>query len=487
MPDIGAVVVAVSSWRAPRSRCTSRESLRPQRASVAASGVGRGAAYLVDMKRPLTEPGLALSMRALSDDELLRSLVELTRQARRVEADLVAHLAEVDERRLYARLAHSSLFAYCTEALHLSEAEAYLRIAGARASREHPALLEMLRDGRLHLTAIALLAPHLTAANRESVLARAVHRSRRQIEELVVELSPRPEAPAQIRRLPERRPIVARLAPPLLGGEPVPASQLRSDGVAGATIRLGGSAVTPLPGPVPQSGLAPIAAARPASIEPVAPARYRVQFTATAVLRDKLERLSALMRHSVPGGDLAAVIETAVTEKLERIEARRFGRRRAPRDSSPKARQCSPGPPNPESVGPHGPGPGSPDPGSPDPVGPASREAGSSRLARPTTLSRHIPVVVRRAVFERDGGRCRYTDENGRRCSAREGLEFHHRHPFGHGGGHQVDNLSLLCRRHNRYVAEHDYGQAAIDSCRGRARGRARADADSTGSRTDGP
>jgi hypothetical protein len=102
------------------------------------------------MKRPLTEPGLALSMRALSDDELLRSLVELTRQARRVEADLVAHLAEVDERRLYARLAHSSLFAYCTEALHLSEAEAYLRIAGARASREHPALLEMLRDGRLH-------------------------------------------------------------------------------------------------------------------------------------------------------------------------------------------------------------------------------------------------------------------------------------------------------------------------------------------------
>ena len=54
------------------------------------------------------------------------------------------------------------MFAYCTGALHLSEGEAYLRIAVARASREHPMLLAMLGDGRLHLSGIALLAPHLT-------------------------------------------------------------------------------------------------------------------------------------------------------------------------------------------------------------------------------------------------------------------------------------------------------------------------------------
>jgi hypothetical protein len=34
-------------------------------------------------------------------------------------------------------------------------------------------LLEMLRDGRLHLSGIGLLAPHLTEANRDEVLARA--------------------------------------------------------------------------------------------------------------------------------------------------------------------------------------------------------------------------------------------------------------------------------------------------------------------------
>jgi hypothetical protein len=105
---------------------------------------------------------------------------EILGQSRRVEADLVAHVAEVDERRHWAREAFPTLFAYCTEALHLSEGEAYLRIAAARASHEHPVLLGMLSDGRLHLSGIALLAPHLTAENRQTLLQRSTHRSKRQ-------------------------------------------------------------------------------------------------------------------------------------------------------------------------------------------------------------------------------------------------------------------------------------------------------------------
>jgi hypothetical protein len=101
-------------------------------------------------------------LQSIPDDELLRRLAEILTQSRRVESDLVAHIGEVDERRLYAREASPSMFAYCTEVLHLSEAEAYLRIAVARASREHPILMTMLGDGRLHLTGIARLAPYLT-------------------------------------------------------------------------------------------------------------------------------------------------------------------------------------------------------------------------------------------------------------------------------------------------------------------------------------
>jgi hypothetical protein len=121
------------------------------------------------------------------------------------------------------------------------------------------------------------------------------------------------------------------------------------------------------------------------------------------------------MRSSVPDGDLGAIIEHAVTEKLERLEARRFAKTSAPRkglcdsDTSPS--------------------------------------------------SRHIPAAVRRTVYERDGGRCRYVDGQGRRCTARGFLEFHHRHPFGHGGDHSPEGVSLLCQAHNRYLAEVDYGR----------------------------
>jgi hypothetical protein len=168
------------------------------------------------------------SLEQLTDGELLLRLADILRQSRRKEADLVAHIGEADARRLYAREASPSMFVYCTERLHLSEAEAYLRIAAVRASREHPILLAMLADGRLHLTAIAKLAPHLTPDNRDAVLKRATHRSKRQIEELAAELAPRPDAPALIRKLPEPPPT----APTRMSLRPFP------ERIAGSSLEL---------------------------------------------------------------------------------------------------------------------------------------------------------------------------------------------------------------------------------------------------------
>ncbi len=259
----------------------------------------------------------------------------------------MAHIGEVDERRLYAREASPSMFAYCTGVLHLSAAEAYLRIAAARASREHPMLLAMLADGRLHLTGIALLASHLTRGNSEDLLARATHKSKREIEELIAELAPRPDAPAVIRKLPERRGKA----------QSTPAFQLRPDGVAPTNLQLPPDRVsssgpegrrdeTPRLRPegveacerelLPDAVAAPppSSPAPPARVEPLAPGRYKVQFTASAELRDKLERLRALVRSSVPDGDLAVIIEQAVTEKLQRLESRRFARTQTARKTA---------------------------------------------------------------------------------------------------------------------------------------------------------
>ncbi len=285
------------------------------------------------------------SFSTLSDDELLRRLSELLQKSRRVESELVGHIGEVDARRLYAREAAPSMFAYCTEVLNLSEHEAYLRIAVARASRNHPTLLEMLAEGRLHLSGIAKLAPYLTEANRETLLARAAGKSKREIEELVAELAPKPDVPATIRKLPERRKAA-----------PAP------------TLELGPDRITFLPTPAPARSMAP---AKQPVVAPLSPTRYKIQFTASAELRDKLGRLRTLMRSSVPEGDLAAIIEEAVTEKLERLEAKRFAKSKSPRKGVERA-DTSPS-------------------------------------------SRYIPASVKRAVRERDGDQCAFVDLQARR------------------------------------------------------------------------
>jgi hypothetical protein len=53
-------------------------------------------------------------------------------------ADLLAHLAECDERRLHLDLGFASLFAYCTKSLGFCEATAWRRITAARVCRRFP-------------------------------------------------------------------------------------------------------------------------------------------------------------------------------------------------------------------------------------------------------------------------------------------------------------------------------------------------------------
>jgi hypothetical protein len=343
----------------------------------------------------------ALQLKSISDDELLERLSKLLSQSRRVEAELVAHIGEVDERRIYAKKAASSMFSYCVETMNLSESEAYLRITVARASRKHPVLLDMLADGRLHLTGIAKLAQHLTDENRDGVLARAVGKTKRQIDELVAELAPKPDVAATMRKLPKKREKkkLKSVSP-----------QLRPDGVAPSP-----------PAPAP---------AKPPVVVPTAPSRYKVQFTAGAEFHDKLERLRALMRSTIPDGDIGAIIEEAVTEKLERLEAKRFGKTKSPRKNLEETDT--------------------------------------------TPSSRKIPAAVRRAVCARDQNQCTFVDESGRRCAEKSGLEFHHVKPFGRGGDHSPANIRILCRSHNAYMAERDYGKDVMNRYRngGHAGGR---------------
>jgi len=74
---------------------------------------------------------------------------------------------------VHLREGYPSLFAYCRDALGTAEGEACNRIEVARTARRFPLVLDMLADGRLHLTAARLLAPHLTSDNHHEVLGAA--------------------------------------------------------------------------------------------------------------------------------------------------------------------------------------------------------------------------------------------------------------------------------------------------------------------------
>src|SRR5256885_2275184 len=151
---------------------------------------------------------ILVTANGLSDRDLLARLDALAGRERAASAALVAHLAALDARpSLYAAAGYGSLFAYCTQALRLSEDAACNRIEAARACRSFPVLLDDLAAGTLSLTSVRLLRPHLTDPNHPDGLEGAGGRRRREIEALIAHLAPKPDAATWVRGLPcPRRP-----------------------------------------------------------------------------------------------------------------------------------------------------------------------------------------------------------------------------------------------------------------------------------------
>src|SRR2546430_4912017 len=149
---------------------------------------------------------------SLSNSDLLARTREIVEDSCRTEADLLLHLGEIDERKLYLERSFASMFAFGLGELRFSEGATYNRILVARAARQIPAIIDAMRFGKVHLAGLRLLAPHLTAENHREVLAQAAGKSKREIEELVARLSPQPPVAPSVRKLPARPQAPAPLA-----------------------------------------------------------------------------------------------------------------------------------------------------------------------------------------------------------------------------------------------------------------------------------
>src|SRR5690349_7800307 len=133
------------------------------------------------------------NLKHLPDAKLLSRLTTLIARERRMTARVIAHLAEVDERKLYAGEGYPSMYAFCIGKLGFSEDAAYKRIQVARAAQEHPALLPALECGRLHVGAVRLLVPHLTAVNAAKLMDAASNLSCEKVKAMLARRFPRPE------------------------------------------------------------------------------------------------------------------------------------------------------------------------------------------------------------------------------------------------------------------------------------------------------
>src|SRR3954451_3092995 len=138
----------------------------------------------------------------LEDDQLLAALSGLVRRENDSLSDLLAHLAELDERGICIALGYSSLFAYCTEALKFCKSSAGRRIAAARVCREYPEAFIRVANGDLQLSVLCALRPHLNAENANELFAMCARKSYEQVEELLAARFPKPDVRDLIRRLP---------------------------------------------------------------------------------------------------------------------------------------------------------------------------------------------------------------------------------------------------------------------------------------------
>ena len=330
------------------------------------------------------------SLAQLTDMALIGEVKALAERERQATAVLIASLAELDARRLYLREGCSSLFTYCTHVLHLSEHAAYGRIQAARIARRFPRVLDLLAAGDINLTTIGLLAAHLTAENQRELLASATHKTKREVERLVASLAPQPDVASRVRKLP------VRATPPAVTGS------------APAVLRRLGDAPQAVDAGKKVSISAP--PAKPPVVSPLAPERYKVQFTISRDTDDKLRRAQDLMRHANPYGDPAVVFDRALTLLLVELERQKL----AATDRPKATRTTKPG-------------------------------------------SRHIPSSVKREVWARDGGQCAFRGDH-RRCDETGFLEYHHVVPYADGGEAAAANIELRCRAHNAYESERLFG-----------------------------
>lgn len=315
-------------------------------------------------------------------------------------AEFLVALADFDERRCWVALGYSGLFDYLHRELGLSRGTAHYRKTAADLVRRFPEIAEALKDGRLCITSMVELARVITPENREEVLPRFFHRSKREAMAVAAELCPRDTIPMRtVVTGVEPRPETLALSP---AARPAVVTEARRGPVQPVELQA-------------QPVLPPSAACPRTEAIPLTADLRRLHATVSKEFLRKVEAARSALSHSHPGASLEDILEAGLDLVLAREARRRaLGADPRPAPSSPTA------PANP----------------------------------------RHIPAGVRRAVFQRDGCRCSWPLASSGVCGSTLRLQLDHVVPVALGGASTIDNLRVTCSFHNDLAARQVFGDA---------------------------
>ncbi|HKO94647.1 MAG TPA: HNH endonuclease signature motif containing protein [Polyangiaceae bacterium] len=464
-------------------------------------------------------------LQELSDEQLLRQLAQLQEKGRHLTAELVAHLAEVEHRRLHLHAACGSLFEYCVSRLGLSEDEACRRIEAARLARRFPELFALLANGEVSLSVAALLKPHLREDNCHELLQAVAGQSVRRARELLAAHFPQPDVRSSVRKLPAARGLASANSPERAETKR-PSTESEGPGEPPATLAAANEQLdkrSSATGTVAATTLAAARANPNTTIYALTPTSALSANTTTSALTPTTSALAANTTNALtPGASTLPASATTAATTFHRIATAttvREARRRAriePLSAERYRVQFTAGVSLKQKLeflqdlmrhqNPSGDlapiveralellidqqmkqrfgrtaratatakaaasrhasvGSAMDAATAPDAV-PGVGAAEAPQPAPPRPLSVRVGNATRRAVSSRDGLCCSWADANGKRCASRAWLEFDHRVPRGKGGSSEVENVRLLCRAHNQLSAELHYGRAQVEGAR---------------------
>ena len=325
-----------------------------------------------------------------SDSELLVELQKLVSEERKLTTQILWHLKEVENRKLFLAQGYSSLFDYCVRVLSYSESGAVRRISSMRLLRDIPQVEEAIDSGKLNLSKLAQaqqffnqekkMGKTLDADEKKTILSQLETKSTRECETFFASLSP--ESPPKDRE----RVLTETLT--------------------------------------------------------------EIKFVANATLMKKLNRFKELNSHVQQNPSYQELFEYLVDFALKEkdpLSEKQLKEGIFKKNSLPN-----------QGLSPN------------EGIDLAQTHTSAHHPSTPhhsNNSSNHhprmIPTALKRLIWSRDQGKCTFKSETtGKICGSQFQVQIDHILPVGRGGKSTEDNLRLVCREHNIFLAKQVFGES---------------------------